>query len=79
LLGYVAGEMLVSEASLQPLVEAQHALHWLVPLAGAVVVLGMGYWLAVRKAQAAGAVDLVDETVSDGRRDASQKVSDSEK
>src|SRR5512147_2211098 len=51
LLGYVAGEMLVSEALFKPLLEAQHALHWLVPVAGAVFVLGMGYWLTMRKAQ----------------------------
>ncbi len=74
LLGYVAGEMLVGEALVKPLVEAQHALHWLVPVAGAVFVLGTGYWLAMRKAQAAGAVDLVDETVAAGA-DASQKAS----
>lgn len=74
LLGYVAGEMLVGEALVKPLLEAQHALHWLVPVAGAVFVLGMGYWLAMRKAHAAGAVDLVDETVL-AEADASQKAS----
>jgi predicted tellurium resistance membrane protein TerC len=78
LLGYVAGEMLVGEALFKPLLEAQHALHWLVPAAGAVFVLGMGRWLAMRKAQVVGAVDLVDETVLAGTGDqsaVSQKAS----
>src|SRR5512146_724411 len=66
LLGYVAGEMLVGEASLKPLVEAQHALHWLVPVLCAVIVLAVGKWLAVRKAAAAPVIDLVDESVSAG-------------
>ncbi len=78
LLGYVAGEMLVSEASLKPLVEAQHALHWMAPVVCAALVLAAGYWLAMRKAQAVGAVDLVDETV-DGERTGSQHTSGSEK
>ncbi len=73
LLGYVAGEMLVGEASLKPLVEAQHALHWLVPVACALLVLTVGKWLALRKAGAA-VVDLVDETVSAGTDDKPQKT-----
>ena len=64
LLGYVAGEMLVGEALFKPLLEAQHALHWLVPGAGAVLVLVAGKWLALRKAGTVKAVDLVDERVS---------------
>ncbi len=63
LLGYVAGEMLVSEALFKPLVEAQHALHWLVPAACALLVLVVGKWLAWRKASSVKAVDLVDERV----------------
>ncbi len=81
LLGYVAGEMLVSEAAFRPLVEVHHALHWLVPVAGAVFVLAMGWGLALRKAGQAKARDLVDEPIvaagmsqnsasgSDGQRD----------
>ena len=63
LLGYVAGEMLVGEALFKPLLEAQHALHWLVPGACAVLVLAVGKWLALRMAAEARAVDLVDEQV----------------
>jgi YjbE family integral membrane protein len=64
LLGYVAGEMLVSEALFAPLVEAQHYLHWLVPVCSAVLVLAMGKWLSARKAVESVAVNLVDEAVN---------------
>jgi len=64
LLGYVAGEMLVSEALFKPLLEAQHALHWLVPVVCAVLVLVAGKWLAMRKAVKVEAVHLVDEQVT---------------
>jgi YjbE family integral membrane protein len=67
LLGYVAGEMLVGEALFKPLLEAQHALHWLVPAACAILVLAAGKWLAARKAVTAKAVDLVDEQVPAAR------------
>jgi YjbE family integral membrane protein len=63
LLGYVAGEMLVSEALFAPIVEAQHYLHWLVPVSCAVLVLAAGKWLAARKAVESVAVNLVDEAV----------------
>jgi YjbE family integral membrane protein len=63
LLGYVAGEMLVTEALFAALVEAHHYLHWLVPAACALLVLAIGKWLALRMAVAAPVVDLVDETV----------------
>jgi YjbE family integral membrane protein len=63
LLGYVAGEMLVGETLFKPLLETQHALHWLVPVACAILVLAAGKWLAVRMARTAKAVDLVDEQV----------------
>jgi YjbE family integral membrane protein len=63
LLGYVAGEMLVGEALFQPLLEAQHVLHWLIPAVCAIMVLAAGKWLAVRKAVTVKAVDLVDEQV----------------
>jgi YjbE family integral membrane protein len=68
LLGYVAGEMLVTEAALKPLVAAQHYLHWLVPALGAVLVLALGRWLALRKAVPGRAVHLVDGQ-SPGPRD----------
>jgi YjbE family integral membrane protein len=63
LLGYVAGEMLVGEALFKPLMDAQHVLHILLPLACAVLVLVLGKWLALRKAAIVKAVDLVDEQV----------------
>jgi predicted tellurium resistance membrane protein TerC len=63
LLGYVAGEMLVSEALFKSILEAQHALHWLVPAVCALLVLVIGKWLALRMAATVKAVDLVDEHV----------------
>jgi YjbE family integral membrane protein len=49
LLGYVAGEMLVSEALFANVMEARHYLHWLIPVLSALLVLGIGKWLAMRK------------------------------
>lgn len=66
LLGYVAGEMLVSEALFATIVETRHYLHWLVPASCALLVVALGRWLAMRKAVAAAVVDLVDETVLAG-------------
>jgi YjbE family integral membrane protein len=71
LLGYVAGEMLVSEALFKPLLEAHHYLHWLVPAACAMLVLALGKWLATRKAVADKAVDLVDGQVPATRDESS--------
>lgn len=63
LLGYVAGEMLVSEALFKSVLETQHSLHWLVPAVCAVLVLAVGKWLALRNAVTTRAVDLVDEQI----------------
>jgi YjbE family integral membrane protein len=63
LLGYVAGEMLVTEAVLKPAMEAWPLLHGLIPLVGAATVVVLGRWLALRKALALKAVDLVDENI----------------
>lgn len=63
LLGYVAGEMLLGEALFKSLVEAQHALHWMVPAVCALLVLGMGKWLAARKAAVLVVRDLADGEV----------------
>lgn len=63
LLGYVAGEMLVTEALFAAFVEAHHFLHWLAPAVCALLVVASGKWLTLRKAVAAPVVDLVDETV----------------
>ena len=67
LLGYVAGEMLAGDALIQPLLEAQHALHTLVPVLCAILVLVAGKWLTKRKVMAAKAVNLVDEQVPAAR------------
>ena len=64
LLGYVAGEMLVSEAVFAPLVEAQHALHWLVPVFCALLVLLLGRWLGTRKASSDKPINLLDGKVT---------------
>lgn len=63
LLGYVAGEMLVGDITLQPFVATlPHAVHWLFPAACALFVIGLGKWLASRKT-AAKVMPLVDEKV----------------
>ncbi len=66
LLGYVAGEMLVSEALFASLVETRHYLHWLIPALCALLVLGLGGWLAMRRAVAGEVINLVDEQVLAG-------------
>lgn len=63
LLGYVAGEMLVSETLFKPLLEAQHAFHWLIPLICAVFVVVVGKWLASRNNEPDDVIDLVDKQV----------------
>ena len=65
LLGYVAGEMLMSDRMLaQWLGQMPHALHWLLPVACAVLVVLLGLWLTARMAAADKAVDLLNEQVS---------------
>lgn len=64
LLGYVAGEMLLSEAMFAPLLEAHHYLHNAVPVCCALLVLGLGHWLSVRSAAEDQVVDLVDVKVA---------------
>lgn len=71
LLGYVAGEMLVSEALFKTLLDAQHYLHWLVPALCALLVLMIGKWLASRKLAAAKVVNLLDEKVVVGTNERS--------
>lgn len=71
LLGYVAGEMLVSEALFSSLVEVQHYLHWLIPVFCALLVLAVGRWLAMRKAMKGEVINLVDATVVAGMDDLS--------
>ena len=69
LLGYVAGEMLVSEAALHPLVEAAPWLHLGLPVACAGLVLATGKWLAQRKAAAMPVVDVLDRQVAGAAQD----------
>lgn len=63
LLGYVAGEMLVGEALLKPLLDGRDYLHWLLPVCGAILVLVVGGWLSLRGAAVLRTVDLVDGAV----------------
>jgi len=63
LLGYVAGEMLVSEVRFAPLLETQHMLHWLIPAASAVLVLVTGKLLALSQVAGDRAIDLLDASV----------------
>lgn len=63
LLGYVAGEMLIGEAMFAAIVEANHYLHYLVPVCAAVLVLGMGKWLAARQQAETEVVDVLNGVV----------------
>lgn len=69
LLGYVAGEMLVSDKNVEPLL--QGVPHWLPSAICAVLVVLLGKYLAIRKAVKAKVVDLVDEQVPASSRDKS--------
>ncbi len=64
LLGYVAGEMLVSEDLIKPVLGAHPALHWLLPLLGAVLVVALGKILSARQKKGPVAIDLADELVT---------------
>jgi len=49
LLGYVAGEMIVEDAALAPWIEATAPwLHWILPVAGIVAVIGVAKWVQRR-------------------------------
>ncbi|MGB7649976.1 MAG: TerC family protein [Gallionella sp.] len=63
LLGYVAGEMLVSEAIFKPVLETHHYLHYVVPVVCAVLVLVLGRWMASKKSTEKSVVDLLDAKV----------------
>ena len=63
LLGYVAGEMLVSEALFVKIAGVYQYLHWFVPVLCALLVVILGKVLAMRKAVSLPAVDLVDGSV----------------
>jgi YjbE family integral membrane protein len=51
LLGYVAGEMLVTDVVVQPWIDANaHWLHWAIPAAGIAIVVGVAKWMQARHA-----------------------------
>lgn len=51
LLGWVAGEMAITDPAIKTLVAQQHALHTIAPIAGAILVVAVGKWLMNRNAQ----------------------------
>lgn len=64
LLGYVAGEMLLGDASMSTVLEAMpHLPHRALPVFCAVLVVTTGMWLASRKAAVVRVVDLVEGKV----------------
>lgn len=54
LIGWVAGETIVSDIALQPIVEANHWMHTAFPVLGAAIVLGIGKLASSKKAKTAG-------------------------
>lgn len=64
LLGYVAGEMLLSEALFAPLVEAHAWLHGMIPVTCALFVVLLGHWMSARKTRQSEVVDLLDVKVA---------------
>jgi YjbE family integral membrane protein len=65
LLGYVAGEMLVSDRMVAHWMgHIPDAVHWLLPAVCAVLVVLLGLWFTARMAAADKAVDLLNEQVS---------------
>jgi len=51
LLGFVAGEMFVEDVAVEPWIKANaHALVWVIPAAGVVIVIGIAKWLERRHA-----------------------------
>jgi predicted tellurium resistance membrane protein TerC len=52
LLGWVAGEMCLTDPAIHNWIEQHHYLHNILPAAGALLVVGLGKWLARRAAPA---------------------------
>ena len=63
LLGYVAGEMLESEAVFSSILESHNLGHQIIPFSCALIVLVIGNWLGTRKVKPVTVIDLVDEHV----------------
>jgi len=65
LLGYVAGEMLLSDSKVAVLLETMpRQIDWMLPTAFAVLVIVSGIWLAARKVKVTNIVTGVDEKIS---------------
>lgn len=60
LLGWVAGEMALSDPAVKDWAEGQHTLHMLAPALGAALVVATGKWLTIRAA-AQGAMEPVGD------------------
>jgi len=69
LLGWVAGEMAVSDPAIAGWMENHHSLHTIAPAAGALLVVAVGKWLMMRSAaqQAASAERPADPAASQER------------
>ncbi len=63
LLGYVAGEMLVTEPLLRAWIEAHHYLHWAMPVSCALLVLVLAWVISRRRAAPGEVKDLTDVVV----------------
>lgn len=62
ILGWVSGEMAVTDPAVDQWVNANASfLHWVAPAAGAVIVVVIGKWIAARKAKEHPIVDLADQ------------------
>jgi YjbE family integral membrane protein len=69
LLGWIAGDMAVGDAVVKDWVNAHASfLHWVAPVAGALLVLALGKWVAARKAPPGEApvVDLAEGAGASG-------------
>ncbi len=61
LIGWVAGEMSVSDPAIKDWVDTHAAwLHYAAPVLGAIIVVGLGKWLASRKSEEDGEHPVVD-------------------
>jgi len=54
LLGFLAGEISIEDTAVKPWIEANAPqLHYIAPIAGIVIVVGIGWWRARRSREAA--------------------------
>jgi YjbE family integral membrane protein len=69
LLGWVAGEMAVTDVVSKPWIEAQAPwLHWVVPAAFTILVVVLGKWLAARKQSTIDTAPLIDLAADDNQQ-----------